>query len=425
MASIFYPLFIANGITGIRDAGSGVPLDSLRLWQREILAGTRIGPPRQILDGPAIDDNTFRPCHPEPVDLHTCIDGPDAGRSIVDSLKAAGADMIKTYALSRATYLAVVAEARRVDIPVGGHAGMGKTIVTAIEASDSGVRILDHLNASADLPDYCINKTASVARCQEVTVHFQRNNTWWVPTLFPIGYVGRHIVPYIFQRLGGLELEDVPAKTASRVRASLPARRAPDASDALFDRVNVFAQAFWSGTPFHVTQMHDVIAPLFTDSTGIAKHRLLTFVRQAGLPVLAGTDVMGWPVVSAPAARGMSLPGFSLHTELALEVFAGLTPLEVLQAATLNPAIMLGATDSLGTVAAGKLADLVLLDADPLMNISNITLIRAVVENGRYFDRDALDRLVATAQTDATREHFPLIDSTRIDSKDTASHTTH
>ena len=81
-------------------------------------------------------------------------------------------------------------------------------------------------------------------------------------------------------------------------------------------------------------------------------------------------------------------------------VTMGLTPLEALQAATINPAKFL-----LGTVAPGKLADLVLLDADPLTDITNTTTIRAVVANGRYFDRAALDRLLATVQSRAT----PLI----------------
>ena len=75
-----------------------------------------------------------------------------------------------------------------------------------------------------------------------------------------------------------------------------------------------------------------------------------------------------------------------------------MTTLNALQTATLNPAKMLRATDSLGTVAPGKLADLVLLDADPLADITNTTTIRAVVANGRYFDRPALDRLLAEVQ---------------------------
>jgi imidazolonepropionase-like amidohydrolase len=93
------------------------------------------------------------------------------------------------------------------------------------------------------------------------------------------------------------------------------------------------------------------------------------------------------------------LAGFALHVELATYVAEGLTPLEALQAATLNPAKFLRATDSLGTVAPGKLADLVLLDANPLADITNTTTIRAVVADGRYFDRTVLDRLLADVRT--------------------------
>jgi imidazolonepropionase-like amidohydrolase len=78
--------------------------------------------------------------------------------------------------------------------------------------------------------------------------------------------------------------------------------------------------------------------------------------------------------------------------------------LSALQAATLNPAKFLHATDSLGTVAAGKLADLVLLDADPLANIQNTTTIRAVMANGRYYDRAALDHLLAEVRAEAKRQ---------------------
>ena len=93
-------------------------------------------------------------------------------------------------------------------------------------------------------------------------------------------------------------------------------------------------------------------------------------------------------------------PGVTrLAVDLELYEAEGLTPLEVLQTATLNPAKMLHATDSMGTVAPGKLADLVLLDADPLVTIANTSKVRAVVANGRYFDRAELDRLLAEVET--------------------------
>ena len=93
-----------------------------------------------------------------------------------------------------------------------------------------------------------------------------------------------------------------------------------------------------------------------------------------------------------------------MHTELAVYVAEGLTTLRALQSATLEPAKLFRVTDSLGTVAAGKLADLVLLDADPLADITNTTTIRAVVANGRYFDRAALDQLLAEVRAKAKQE---------------------
>jgi imidazolonepropionase-like amidohydrolase len=110
----------------------------------------------------------------------------------------------------------------------------------------------------------------------------------------------------------------------------------------------------------------------------------------AGVGLLAGSD----------APRAFVYPGFSLHEELALLVRSGLTPLEALRTATYNPASYLGALDSLGTIGEGKIADLVLLDADPLTDIRNTTRISAVIANGRVLDsaaRTALLNHVATA----------------------------
>lgn len=104
--------------------------------------------------------------------------------------------------------------------------------------------------------------------------------------------------------------------------------------------------------------------------------------------MLAGTDCPN-PYV---------YPGFSLHDELGLLVHSGLTPAEALRTATINPARFLGLTDSLGTVATGKVADLVLLDANPLGDIANTKRIRAVIQGGRLLNRKALDQLLARAK---------------------------
>ena len=157
-------------------------------------------------------------------------------------------------------------------------------------------------------------------------------------------------------------------------------------------RFAAVAKEFWGGVLPHGNWLRD------TASTGAPRDSLgvLRVIQAVGLPIVAGTDVAG----------GGSLiwrlpPGFALHNELAIYVAEGLTPLNALQSATINPAKMWLATDSLGTVAPGKLADLVLLDADPLADITNTTTVRAVVANGRYFDRAALDRLLTEVQAKA------------------------
>jgi hypothetical protein len=125
--------------------------------------------------------------------------------------------------------------------------------------------------------------------------------------------------------------------------------------------------------------------------------RMTSEMYKAGVPMLAGTDVL----------NPYCLPGFSLHDELDYLVKAGVTPLDAIRMATLNPARFLGATDSLGTIAANKIADLVLLDADPLTDIRNTTRIHAVVANGRLYDKAAIDGLLTAAEKFAASSGTP------------------
>ena len=98
------------------------------------------------------------------------------------------------------------------------------------------------------------------------------------------------------------------------------------------------------------------------------------------------------------------MPGFSLHDELVLLVESGLTPMQALQAATLNPAKFFNQLASFGTVEKGKLADLVLLNANPLEDIHNTKKISSVVINGRFLDRQQLDSRLAEIEAAANRK---------------------
>jgi cytohesin len=119
-------------------------------------------------------------------------------------------------------------------------------------------------------------------------------------------------------------------------------------------------------------------------------------MKLAGVSLLAGTDT----------ALAYCFPGFALHDELELLVLAGLSPMEALRTATYNPAKYFGQLDSMGTVERGKVADLVLLDANPLQDIRNTQRIAAVVVGGKIFQRAALQKMLAQVEAQAKEEHL-------------------
>jgi len=109
---------------------------------------------------------------------------------------------------------------------------------------------------------------------------------------------------------------------------------------------------------------------------------LVGAMHRAGVRLMPGTDA---PLRNSP-------PGFGLHAELDLFVQAGMSPLEALRSATIEPAQALGMADSSGTIARGMLADLVLLDADPLVSVTSLRRVSAVIANGRLVDRLQVER---------------------------------
>jgi hypothetical protein len=342
-------LFIVNGVTGIRDAWSQVPLDTLVQWQREILAGTRVGPPRQLLSGVAI--NSSESCDRDPGSLmgHVCVTAGDSADvdHLVQSLKKAGATWLKTYNLDAQTYFILAAAARRAGMRFGGH----ESSVSPLDAADSGASSLDHVGPEhvGELDNMCFNPDeATVEACRKVAEKFRHTNTWAMPTLSSRGIRWfREASPKIATNLMVETVED-----------------------------------FWTNFKYNPMWLHGHEPMPVPASPDTLHFGYLKIPMEVGLPILSGRDTGG-----ADA-------GFKTHSDMAILVDRGLTPLAALQAATINPARAIQATDSLGTVAAGKLADLVLLDANPLADITNTTQISAVVANGRYFDRAALDTLL-------------------------------
>ena len=361
---ITLPLFIANGITGVRDMGG--ELDVLQQWRKEIEAGTLIGP-RMWISGPMLDGP--QPRFPSSIAIKT----PEDGRRAVQDLKKRGADFIKLQSLvPRDAVFAIADEARKQGITFVGHV---PDAVKASEASNAGQKSFEHLigifEGSSPLEDEFIKgdknetkflATYDPARAAKLFALLAKNQTWQCPTL-------------AWERGGNLiELSDFVHDTRAK-----------------------YVPAYWKDVTwkrFTEQIVHEFnTEPSATRKAFVEKElQVVNAMHQAGIPFLAGTDTPPGVYI---------FPGFSLHEELQRFVAAGFTPMEALQTATLNPAKFLGMADRLGTIEKGKLADLVLLDANPLEDIRNTQKIAGVVANGRYFSRADLDKMLAGVEAAA------------------------
>jgi imidazolonepropionase-like amidohydrolase len=362
---ITLPLFIANGITGVRDMGG--ELEVLQQWRKEISTGTLLGP-RIVMSGPMLDGP--KPRFPSSIAITTAEDG----RRAVNDLKQRGADFIKLQSLiPRDAVFAIADEARRQQIAFVGHV---PDSVRASEASNAGQKSFEHLigifEGSSPLEDEFLKGGKSVGkflsaydpkRAEALFALLAKNQTWQCPTL-------------VWERGGNLL----------------------ELSNFAHDARAKYVPAYWKDVTwkrFTSEIMHDNTDDLLTRRRFVDKElEVVKAMHGAGIPFLAGTDTPPGVYV---------FPGFSLHEELQRFVAAGFTPLEALQTATLNPAKFLGMEDHLGSIEKGKLADLVLLDANPLEDIRNTQKIAGVAVNGRYLSRADLDKMLAGVEAAAAR----------------------
>jgi len=372
------PLLLANGITSVRDMGGY--LDSLLPLRREIEAGKRLGP-RIILAGPYLDGNPplFQPSLVVTNDVQASDD--------VRDLIQRGVDFIKVQSnLSRDVYFEIAAACKSQHISFVGHV---PDRVTAAEASAAGQRSIEHLTCvlracSVNEPklmreqflaaagkekgvssparqldwDSELLRSFSETRAQALIAEFVANGTWQTPTL-------------IVLQQDAYPTENLAQRDDPRMKY-IPR--------AVLDRWKKNAQQDAASAS---TREYSLRKELMEKS-----EHLVGEMQQSEVKILAGTDT----------AAPFVYPGFSLHEELALLVQSGLTPMQALQAATSRAAEFMGKSATQGTIEKGKVADLVLLDADPLADIHNASHISAVVVRGRLLDRAALDALLSSVE---------------------------
>jgi uncharacterized protein len=372
-----FPLLLAYGVTGVRnmdDATTDPTLEFTNSVKRRLAEGELVGP-RLVAAGPFVDGDP--PLGPGAVVATTAAEA----RRVVDRLADAGADFIKPYEnLSREAYFALMDQARRREIPVDGHVPFR---VTAEEAAAAGQRTVVHPEVMAAgcsndaeavrerfarvLSDY-----DSLSEFEQSLVQFRLYRAFYdtrdpaacASTIDAFRRYGVAVTADVVAYHHIVHADEILADTASMMLVPPAVRRDWE------ERVG--------GERFR--EFQSILRPIVP--LELENVRLL---RDAGVTLLAGTDV-GVP---------LQVPGISLHRQLVRLTEAGLTPLDALQSATINPARVLGMTDSLGSIEAGKLADLVLPDANPLEDISNTRRIRAVVADGRLYRRADLDRVLA------------------------------
>src|SRR3974390_195792 len=368
------PLLVANGITTVRDMGGQVEL--LKQLREEIGSGKRIGP-QIFFTGPYLDGSppSFQPS--------IVVKNGRGGAAAVDRLQREGVDLIKVQSrLQPEAYFAIASESNRLGIRFVGHV---PDSITAAQASDAGQSSIEHLTGvllgtsekEGELRQEKLKKidgesaeetrrrnrrwlhgvldSNSQCKTDALASKFARNGTWQVPTFPTLVHLG-FVTPQ--EDLGAdWRLRYVPQNLQAIWRQGRNGQLERYGSDdfALRDEV--------------VKRSVSVVGKM----------------NLAGVSIVAGTDT------AAPNV----FPGFSLHEDLEYMVKAGMTPLQALQAATTKPAEFLGRRAEQGTIDAGKRADLVLLDADPLADIRNTQKIRAVIVNGKLLDRGELDRVLA------------------------------
>ena len=369
-------LFLSYGVTSVRDTGGQL---SKVLPTVEKMRATDAVSPRVFFAGPLLDgrflvyDGISRP------EIGSRNATPEEARATVADLKSQGASFIKIYEMvTPVVFDAMVEAANEHNLPIDSHVPLSMRASTAGPFVDS----IEHLrNIEMDC-------AANAAELHETRLELMQN---------PNGLTGGDLRSSLheLQRMPAIANYDearcdqtlealsatmqVPTLRLNTMAMSPPYLR-NDWQEAL-DRLPAAVRE-----PWQTTTDEQLANPRTDADTMFADWSLFLIGRMhgKGIPIGAGTD----------APLGLSVPGYSLHSELELLVRAGLSPIEAIQSATVRPAEYFSLQDEMGSIDVGKKADMVLLDANPLDDITNTKQISAVVSKGVVLNRDDLNALV-------------------------------
>lgn len=329
------PLYVQHGVTSVRSTGDQLPAQ--RFLQR-LSDAEPAKYPRVFMCSPFIDGAPVR--HP---DTGWTLTDPGQVPAFVAQMKSWDVGTLKLYVgVTRDVGQRVIAEGHAQGMRVAGHLQR----YHPLDAVADGIDVLEHIYTVADFVRDVPNDRYSFRPESAATQRF----------IEALVKHGTTVDPTLMVFWGTLFFPDDPAVTEHPDNAIVPAR----------------LRDWWRGDNIaRLASVRDV--PMERRRRTFADYQTLVgMLHRAGVPILVGTDA---PEPQVP-------PGASLHHEMELLVQSGMRPAEVLAAATLGNARALQAEDRLGTVEPGRLADLVLLDADPLTDIRNTRRIRVVLRAG-------------------------------------------
>lgn len=368
----FFPLLLANGVIGIREMFGN--LEEVARIRKEIQNG-KIAGPEIVSAGPIVDGD------PPSWQGSDAVSTPEEGREIVRQQKSAGADFVKVYnRLSREVYFAIADECKKQQIPFSGHIPVRISLEEALEAGHGTIEhfygITDYCSSEKDYllalynreitndtligPGTYYNRVAfeintyDPSKQPELFRLMGENNAWVCPTMVVHKGFQRNLDHNYKDDKRLIYMPEYTTRDWKLIKDSIPTERILRQMDL---------EIRW----------YELLPPLIQP------------LIQNGTNFLAGTD---YP-------NPYTFAGFSIHEEL--EIFvkeAGLSPLQALRTATLNPAIFLKTQEFAGSIAVGKNADLVLLTANPLEDISNTKKIEGVVTKGKYHTSKILNEQI-------------------------------
>jgi imidazolonepropionase-like amidohydrolase len=373
--AVAFPLYILNGVTGVRDMGGLLPLDEIKRIAAAVETGEVIGP-RIVLSGAWVDAS------PGSWPRMFLADTPEQARAVVQRIDDEGWAAVKSYSMLREdVYLALAAEAEAVELPLVGHIPESVALPTAIGAGHDAVEHFGRITKACSTEEAAmierVTKSLAAedprsAMIEEMTGHNRIVLDTWEQALCA-------------RLLDSMVAADVHVIPTLIVSDFYTGKRPADLEERMA-MLPTAVQEGWSQPDFRLEAMTDELRAIAEDSIAL-DWRTFRMAHEAGMAILAGSD--------ASFANPFIFHGYSLLDELDRYVAAGLTPREALLTATIAPAEFLGLAEETGSVLEGMRADLVILDGNPLDDLQTLRKPRAVVVNGHLIDAEALEEMRA------------------------------